>query len=65
MRKNRYIQPMMADEGLWADMDVMQMIDVSDTDTGNQFINVREEVEYTDLDSLLVGSTNGWEGGLW
>ena len=55
----------MADEGLWADMDVMQMIDVSDTDTGNQFINVREEVEYNDLDSLLVGSTNGWEGGLW
>ena len=65
MRKNRYIQPMMADEGLWADMDVMQMIDVSGTDTSTQFINVREEVEYNDLDSLLVGSTNGWEGGLW
>ncbi len=46
-------------------MDMMQTLDVSDTNTGTQYINVREDVEYNDLDSLLVGSTDGWEKGLW
>lgn len=65
MEKKTYLPPVTTDEGLGAYMDMMQTLDVSDTDTGTQYINVREDVEYNDLDSLLVGSTDGWEKGLW
>ncbi len=65
MEKKAYLQPVTTDEGLGAYMDVMQTLDVSNTDTGTQYINVREDVEYNEIDSLLVGSTDGWEMGLW
>lgn len=63
--KKKYIQPVSAGESLWAEMDMMQMLDVSNTNTSSQYVNVRDDAEYSDLDSLLVGSTNGWEESLW